>query len=46
MIKKLLKLRESGCSSGKKLEFYPSNPGLTPAQVNYHKKIKNQQVGL
>jgi len=38
MIKKLLKLRESGCSSGKKLEFYPSNPGLTPAQEKTTKK--------
>jgi len=24
---------ESGWSSGTKLEFYPSNPGLTPAWV-------------
>jgi len=29
---------ESGWYSGKKLDFHPTNPGLTPARVNYHKK--------
>jgi len=29
---------ESGGSSVKKLVFYPSNPGSTPARVKMHKK--------
>jgi len=31
-------ISQSGWSSGKKLEFYPSNPGLTPAWVKITKK--------
>jgi len=33
--------RESGWQSGKELEFYPSNPGSTPARVSTTKKKKN-----
>jgi len=37
-----LRPRESGCSSGMKLEFYPSNPGSTPARVKTTKKDKKK----
>jgi len=42
----LCKFRESGWYSGKKLDFHPSNPGSTPAWVNYHKKDQTQLVCL
>jgi len=43
----ILKNRESEWSSGMKMEFYPSNPGSTPAQVKNNKKDqKNHLVCL
>jgi len=30
-------MRESGWSSGKRLEFYSTNPGSTPVRVKYPK---------
>jgi len=38
--------RESGWSTGMKLEFYPSNPGLTPTQVKPQKVQKPPSVPL
>jgi len=34
-----LHFRESGWQSGRELDFYPSNPGSTPARVPTTKKI-------
>jgi len=43
----ILCVRESGWQSGKELDFYTSNPGLTPARVSTMKKImKNHSVCL
>jgi len=39
-------IRESGWQRGIKLEFYPSNPGSTPAWVKYQKKNLNHVVCL
>jgi len=36
-------LRETGWSSGKKLKFYLSNQGLTPAQVNNKNNKKDRK---
>jgi len=36
--------RESGWQSGKELDFYPSNPGSTPARVPTTKKRDHQSV--
>jgi len=37
-------LRESGWQSGKELDFYPTNPGLTPTRVFTTKKKDHQKV--
>jgi len=39
-------MKKLGWSSGKKLEFYPSNPGLTPSQVKPQKRSRNHPVCL
>jgi len=39
-------MNNSGWSSGKKLEFYPGNPGSTPAWVKPQKRPKPPSVPL